>query len=284
MEMMFPAYFKLSVVFVLGAIIGSFFNVCIYRLPREEDIVFPSSRCPHCNENIKPWENIPLISYMFLLGKCSKCRKQIDFRYFLVEFLTAVFFAYSFYLNGFAVNAVFVQSVILYSVLVITFFIDLDYQFIFVDLLYYGAFAGLILSFFMPVDFYFCFINNFEFAVKLQPGLVNFINALSGGILGYLFFFAIRGISSFMAKQEAMGMGDVQLAFFIGIFLGINNSLLSYFISFFLGGMYSIPQLLLKKKNMKDAVAFGTFMSIGAVISLFWGRQIIYWYFNFGKF
>jgi leader peptidase (prepilin peptidase)/N-methyltransferase len=283
-HLLFSYYYYLTVAFIFGSVLGSFLNVCIYRIPRDENIVFPPSRCTSCNAKIKPYHNIPVFSYIWLRGRCAECKSPISSRYFFVELFTGIFTAYVFYLNDLQLNSLFWHAMIFWGILLVTFFIDLDFQVIFSELLYYGSLAGLIMSFFMPVAFYHSFINDISFMRNLPGPLLNAVNALCAGIGGYLFFYIIRWIFSLIYKQEAMGLGDVELAFFMGIFLGLIKSFTAFVLSFFAGGIIAIVLLSLKKKERMDAVAFGTFMAIGGILSLLYSSDIITWYFSIGNF
>lgn len=277
MEQFFPV-----IVFIYGTILGSFLNVCIWRLPRDQSIIMPSSRCPCCNEPLKAWQNIPLISFILLRGKCGFCRSAIPFRYFLVELITGLFSAFVFYMYGFSI--LFFHALILFCFLAVIFYIDLEHQLIFDIVIYPGILIGLGLSFFMPPLFYNSGLQEFLFRQVTLPGLGNFLGAAIAGIIGFMFFFLIRWIATFFAKTEAMGFGDVKFAAFIGVYLGLSLALVSFFLSFFIGALAALPLLIFKIKGKKDPIAFGTFMSIGAILSLFLGNFLIFWYLHFQYF
>jgi leader peptidase (prepilin peptidase) / N-methyltransferase len=244
-----------AIVFVIGLVIGSFSNVCIYRIPRGESLIRPGSHCPQCNKPIKPYDNIPLISYLILGGKCRYCGKQIPFQYPLVELLTGLLYL-SLYLF-FGLQLVTFVYMLLGTVLIIITFIDLKEKII-PDVLSYP---------FIMIGFLFSF-----FRKDLTP-INSLLGILAGG--GSLLLIAVAG--TYLFKKEAMGGGDVKLAAMIGAFLGWQLTLLSLFFGFFLGAVIGIIVLVLSK-GKSEIVPFGPFIALGTMIAIFWGENIIHWY------
>ncbi|MCM8818971.1 MAG: prepilin peptidase [Candidatus Omnitrophica bacterium] len=242
------------VIFILGLIFGSFANVCIYRLPKGKSIIYPSSFCPNCNKPIKWYDNIPLLSYIILKGKCRYCKSKISFRYFIVELLTGLLFFIIYkkfglsYLNF--VFDIFVLSLIIVS------FIDIDTFLISDVIVIPGIFLGLFFSFLFPK------IHNME---RLNSFLYSFIGAIVGG--GVLIFLAIIG--KLLFKKEAMGGGDVKLLAMIGAFLGWKPILLTLFFASVIGVLISLILIMMKKKKVDDYIPFGPYLAIGAIISIF---------------
>ncbi len=246
-------------IFLIGLVIGSFSNVCIYRLPRNESVIFPASHCPACNQSIKWYDNIPLLSYLLLKGKCRYCQSRISVQYPLVEFLTGFIYLALFLFYGLQLKTL--AYMLFCSALIIITFIDLKEQII----------PDVISLPLLAIGFLFSiFIKN------ISP-LNSLLGILSGG--GTLFLIAIVG--SYLFKKEAMGGGDIKLAAMIGAFLGWQLTLLSLFLGFFFGAIVGIVVLIKnKEKNEKsDSIPFGPFIALGSVLTLFFGKAILNWYF-----
>lgn len=249
----------LMIFFVVGAVIGSFLNVCIYRIPAGESIVSPASRCPNCGSSICWYQNIPLLSFLVLGAKCGSCRAGISWRYPLVEALTGGLFAlvgFSFQL--FAASAVY--SLFVAALIVIT-FIDLDHQIIPDVISLPGIIIGFLCSFAIP--------------------WLSWTDSLFGILLGGGSLWLVAVLYEFLAKKEGMGGGDIKLLAMIGAFLGWKAILPIIFISSLIGSLVGIPLMLVKKADSKLAIPFGPFLALGALIYLFWGPQLIDWYLGF---
>ncbi|MFH1453679.1 MAG: prepilin peptidase [Armatimonadota bacterium] len=264
-------------VFIFGSIVGSFLNVCIYRLPEEQSIVFPASSCRRCKTKLKFYENIPLASYIMLGGKCSSCGVKISFRYFFVELLTAVLavLLFLYFKNYFLFGYYFLFT----ALLIVVFFIDLDHKIILDEVTYPFTAVGILGSLFMPELVLSNSHGIFFWGLK-NVMLSNFLNSVAGAFLGMAFFFLIRFFGSMLLKQEAMGLGDVKFAMLIGAFLGWQKAFLSFFISFFLGAAAAIFLIIFYNKKGRDEVPFGTFMAAGALTAVFFGDIIIKIYIN----
>jgi len=236
---------------VLGLVIGSFLNVCIYRLPRGQSLFMPPSHCPACLTRIKPQDLIPVLSWVRLHGHCRDCHASISPRYAFVELLTSGLFVWSFLLFG--LTAMLFKSLILASFLIVIIFIDMDYQLILDKVLLCLAGAGLILNFWTA-----------------HVGLWEmFITGLSAG--GLFLFIAVL-------TRGGMGGGDIKFAAAVGIWLGAKLTVAALFIAFILGGVGGIMVLALKLKSRKDYIPFGPFIALGAWISFLYGTEIIAWY------
>lgn len=241
------------IVFILGLIIGSFLNVCIYRIPRNISVVKPFSFCPKCGNKIKPWHNIPLLSYLILKGRCAYCGESISLRYPVVEAINGFLYLLSY--SYFGLNIVLPFVMFFISCLIVISFVDLEFQII-PDLISITLIiAGVLLSL-IP--------HSYEnFAGNIKESL---IGILVGG--GVLLLIAI-------VSRGGMGGGDIKLNAGVGAFLGWQASLLTIFIGSFFGALVG---LIILKKTGSRKIPFGPFLSIGAVISLFWGREIIKFY------
>lgn len=242
-------------IFILGLIIGSFLNVCIYRLPIEKSIIFPRSFCPKCKKTIKSYENIPIISYFLLRGKCPNCHNIINLRYLAVEVITAVSFVflYNLYLFWpllFLFNAIFV------CFLIINFFTDIETQIIPNEPVYFIIIIGLFYNF-----------------IK-----ATFTSSIIGLILGFCILYIIGFLGRLVYKKEVLGGGDIKLVAGFGAFLGWENLLVALFLGYLIGALIAISLLLAKKKNMQDYIPFAPALVLGAFIALLWGEKLITFY------
>jgi leader peptidase (prepilin peptidase)/N-methyltransferase len=246
--------------FCLGAAVGSFLNVCIYRLPRKESIIHPRSFCPHCKHKIVWYDNIPFLSYIILKRRCRYCKRIISFRYFLVELITASLFLFLFMQFGLSVS--FWIYVILFSSLIVVSFIDIDIQEIPDEISLSGIVIGLIISFIFP---------QLQVQSSHQLALLHsFLGVLVGG--GSIYITGLIGNAIF--KKESMGGGDVKLMAMIGAFIGWKLVLLTFFVAPFLGTAVGI---VLKIKEGRSLIPYGPFLSLAALIAICWGQTIIAW-------
>ena len=242
---------------VLGLIIGSFLNVCIHRLPLNESLVVPRSRCPACRHLIRWWDNIPLVSFLILRGRCRDCDMPITWRYPLVEFLNGV--GYVLLVWRFGVSPQTVIYALLFSSLLVVTFIDLDHQIIPDRITLPGMIIGVIAS-----------------SLVLPLG---FWSALIGLFLGGALFYGVA-----TASRGGMGGGDIKLIAMIGAFLGWKQTLLTIFIVALTGSVAGLFLMAFKGKSRKHPVPFGPFLSLGALVSLFAGQAIWKWYQRLGAF
>ncbi len=241
---------------IFGAMIGSFLNVCIHRLPKEESIVRPGSHCPKCKTPIQYYDNIPLLSYLLLGGKCRHCKAPISIQYPIVEAITALSSLFLFITFGVSLSFFYYFSFV--AALIAITVIDLYHQIIPDVISLPGIVIGLLGSLVIP-------------QITFWSSL---IGALSGG--GSLFLVAT--VYQWLFKREGMGGGDVKLLAMIGAFLGWKAVILTIFLSSFIGSIIGITVMLIKGKDFKYAIPFGPFLALGAVISLFWGENLISWY------
>lgn len=250
---------EIILVFILGLIVGSFSNVCIYRIPRNESIIYPASHCPKCSSTILAKDNIPLLSYVLLKGRCPNCGSRISIQYPVVEFLTGLVYVIIYQIYGVSVQSLI--YIILSSALIIIAFIDLGEQVIPEVISLPGIVVGLILSFFVHH--------------------ISFVNSALGIVLGGGIILVIRLAGSLIFKKESMGIGDIELTAMIGAFLGWRYITISLFLGFFLGALTGIFLILSKIKSREDAVPFGPFIVLGSFITLLWGEKILSWYVGF---
>jgi leader peptidase (prepilin peptidase)/N-methyltransferase len=244
--------------FVFGSIIGSFLNVCIYRMPRNESLVSPGSRCTSCKKSIPWYDNIPFLSYILLGGRCRFCKAKISFRYFIVELMSASA-ALILYMNfGFAPKF-WIYSLLTFALIVVT-FIDLEFQIIPDRISIGGIFLGVISSIFIPG-----LHNTFTWKI----GLVNsMLGMVTGGALIYLTGF----LGQLAFKKESMGGGDVKLMAMIGAFLGWKMAILIFFLASFFG---TPAGLYLKFVRKQDIIPYGPYLSMAAFVTMLWGNRIL---------
>jgi len=254
-------------VFLFGAVVGSFLNVCIYRLPLEKSVVYPGSACVHCGKHI-PWhDNIPLLSYFFLRGKCRFCKKTISFRYFLVELLTASMFLFLYFYFG--RQAILLPHLIFISGLIVATFVDFEHRIIPDEVSLGGIVAGIILSIMIP-QLHGYFPQQQGAPAYLLSAWKSLLGVLVGG--GSIYLMGMLG--DFLFKKETMGGGDVKLMGMVGAFLGWKMSLLTFFIAPFFGAIFGI---VVKIRTKESLIPYGPFLALGALISLLWGDPILQW-------
>ena len=241
--------------------VGSFLNVCIFRLPQGESIIMPGSHCPHCNNPIKFYDNIPLISYLLLRGKCRNCKASISFQYPLIEGITALFSCWVSIKFGPSLSYLFYFSFV--AALIVITFIDLYHQIIPDVISLPGIGLGLLGSLIIPH--------------------ISFFNSLIGMILGGGSLFLVATLYQWFFKREGMGGGDVKLLAMIGAFLGWKAVILTILLSSLIGSVTGIAIMAFKGKDFKYAIPFGPFLSLGAVLSLFYGENLINWYFYLNR-
>lgn len=246
----------LIIVFIFGAVVGSFLNVCIYRIPRKKSIIYPPSGCPQCEKPIRIYDNIPLVSYLVLKGKCRDCKAPISFRYFVVELITAVVFTLIYRRWGLSYE--FFIQIFFTAILIVISFIDYDFQIIPDILSIGGMVAGLIISF-------------------VRPGF-QVMEAVYGVLLGGGVLFVIAWGYQLLTKREGMGGGDIKLLAMIGSFSGFKGVLFSLIGGSVVGTLVGIPLMLMKGKEegTRYAIPFGPFLSLCAVLYLFLGPGVIH--------
>ena len=247
----------LILIILVGLALGSFLNVCIYRIPQKKSLLSPGSFCPKCGTKIRYRDNIPLISYILLRGKCRNCQEKISFQYPLVEFITPLLLVLTYWRFGLSWS--FAARSILTLVLIATFFIDLKHRIIPDVLTLPGIIIGFLLSFLIK-----------------SPG---FVQSLLGIIVGGGMFYLAAILGDLLFKKESMGGGDIKLAAMLGAFLGWQKIFLVFFVSALLGSIIGIISLYLSREVKKThAVPFGTFLALGAIIALFFGDSLISFY------
>ena len=247
------------IIFIFGMCIGSFLNVCIYRLPESKSIADPPrSICPSCKSHIRFYDNMPVLSYIWLKGRCRNCNAPISFRYPLVELMNGIVAVALLFKFGLSVES-FVYFVFISSLIVIT-FIDLDHQIIPDIITLPGIPMGLIASFALPT-------------ITLKASALGLL--IGGGSLWF-----VAWAYNLIAHRDGMGGGDIKLLAMIGTIIGWKGVIFTIFASSVIGSCVGITMMLIKNKNMKFAIPFGPFLSIGAIAYVFFGSQCIAWYFS----
>ena len=233
--------------FLIGSIFGSFYNVCIYRLPNDLDIISKNSFCVSCKYKIPFYLNIPIISYIFNFGKCRNCKSKISPSYLIVELLTAILFVYSFSLFGLSFK--FLGFIIFYSSLIIIFFTDFKYYLILDKITYPLSVIGLIFSF-----------------LNLNPFNVDIINSILGGVIGYFTIYIIRYLFFKIRKIEGMGLGDAKLFLMVGAWLGIKSIYLILASSALVGAIVGSLIIFIYKKDKNFQIPYGCFIVIASAL------------------
>jgi leader peptidase (prepilin peptidase)/N-methyltransferase len=240
------------IVFIFGLIIGSFLNVCIYRIPHSESIAFPPSHCTSCGIRLKPYDLIPVVSYIFLKGKCRNCGADISKRYPAIELLNGILYLLLFIQYGMTID--FIKFSAFTSIMVVIGMIDLDTMEVYFNV---TVFALITAGVFILID---C-LNH-----------INISSYLLGALLG------TGLIGSIVILTKGMGSGDIEIALIIGLFLGFKNTVFALFLSFIIGGIIAALLLISKKKTRKDSIAFGPFLAASSIIAALYGSIIVNYY------
>jgi len=279
-----PEFVGYIFIFLLGACIGSFLNVIIHRIPNEESIIFPNSACPKCKNPIKPYDNIPILSWLILGGKCRSCKNPISARYPAVELLHALLYVLVFAVIPF--NPFLPVALIFVSAIVALIFIDAEHM-ILPDVI---NFPLLFFALIIRIVFAFAFGNAYFSDLKFFPlnllenlpvWLVSLIGAALGGLVGGGFLWLVGAVWKKLRGVDAMGLGDVKMMFAVGAILGWRLTLLSIFLGAFSGAVIGVVVISRQKdKDLQTQIPFGIFLGIGSVLALLFGEQMIKWYFD----
>ena len=238
---------------ILGLVVGSFLNVCIDRLPRNQSIIDPPSHCPRCGNDLNFKDMIPILSYIWQKGRCRYCGRKISSRYVVVEALTGCLFVLCLMIQGMTIY--FLKTCIFVSFLIVITWIDYDYQLILDKVLLCFALIGVVMN--------------------LLMGQVGIADMFFGGFIcgGILLVVAI-------VSRGGMGGGDIKFAAALGLWLGCKMALFGLFLAFIFGGVVSCVLLILRINGRKDMIPYGPFIALGALIVLLYGSNMITWYLN----
>ena len=254
---------------ILGVSFGSFLNVVIYRVPLKQSIVFPASHCPLCKKPLKHYDNIPILSYLVLGGKCRFCRVNISFRYPLVEVITGLAFLLLLILNDYQLDLILLKNLVFFTCGIAVIFIDFSHHIIpdVISLPLVGL--GVLFSFFLPAT---------------GDSLSSWQSSVYGAVLGFIIFFIIAWLYQRVKKQDGLGGGDIKYIAGVGAFVGLGGLLfVLFFSSFFALLGYIFIYLLNHKRDgiSEKGVAFGPFITLAAFLYLLIGESLIDWYMGF---
>ena len=245
-------------IFIFGLCIGSFLNVCIYRLPASKSIVHPRSMCSNCGALIASYDNIPILSYLWLKGRCRHCKTKISLRYPVVELLAGLFALGTYLKFGLTIEALIYY--LFFAALMVVTFIDLDHRII-PDVI---TLPGI------PIFF----------AAGLALPAITYKEALLGILIGGGSLFLVAWVYSLITKKEGMGGGDIKLLAMMGAIVGWKGVLFTIFVASLVGTLAGLAVMLQSRNGLKLAVPFGPFLSIGSITYIFFGTPLIAWYFN----
>ena len=238
-----------------GAVIGSFLNVLCDRLPHEQSVVAPPSRCPGCGRRLTPLDMVPILSWLVLRGRCRTCGEHIPQRVFWVELVTALAFAGLYLYFGF--SATLWLSLVYAAFTIVIFVIDMEHQLILNGILIAASIVAVVASL-------------FHSQIDLSP---NLLHALVGGAVGFLIFLVV-----YVVSRGGMGEGDVKLGAFAGLVTGWPNIIAAVIMSWILGGLVAMALLVFRRKGRKEAIPFVPFLALTPFITFLWGNQLIDWY------
>ena len=241
-----------------GLIIGSFLNVCIYRLPRSQSLITPQSHCTACGHHLKWFENVPVIGYTLLGGRCRMCGESISAIYPLVEVITSALFLLSYWQIGW--QPLLLSRLIFMGAMVVLFVIDWQHRILPNEITLPGAVVGIVFSMFLPPVWF---------------------DSVVGVVGGWTLLLLIRRVYYLVRGEEGLGVGDVKMLAMIGAFLGFDLMLLTLFLASFIGSLVGISLMITKKGDIRDALPFGTFLAVGGVTSGLIGESVLGWYWSF---
>jgi leader peptidase (prepilin peptidase)/N-methyltransferase len=248
----------IAVAGLFGLLVGSFLNVCIYRLPLGRSVVFPPSACGSCQRPLRWFENIPVVSWLVLGGRCARCKARISAQYPIVELVTGVLFAATVALTP--VGPLLAARLLFGAALIVLFAIDLEHQILPNVITLPGVVVGL------------------AFALVAPPGWrASLIGAAAGG--GVLY--AIAAGYYYLRHEDGLGMGDVKMLAMIGAFLGWQLMLLTLVLASLSGALVGVALIVSQRGSMKYALPFGTFLAVGAVVAMLAGQPMVDWYLGF---
>lgn len=279
-----PQFIGYILFFVLGAMIGSFLNVVIHRVPLEESVVFPNSSCPQCKSAIKFYDNLPILSWLFLRGKCRNCKNPISARYPAVELLTGLLYLLVFWQIGF--NPFLGVALIFVSAILALIFIDAEHMILPNVITYPLLGFAILVRLIFPLFFSARYFEDLRFyplnALSDYPiWLVSLCGAFLGALIGGGSLWLVGEIWKRLRGVDAMGLGDVKMLFGVGALLGWRLTLLTIFVGALTGAIAGIAVIAKQKnKDLQTQIPFGIFLGIGSVVSLLFGERMIAWYIN----
>jgi leader peptidase (prepilin peptidase)/N-methyltransferase len=266
---------------ILGALIGSFLNVVIHRVPREQSIVLPNSACPSCRTPLRAYDNIPILSFLILGGKCRTCKKPISIRYPIVEAITAILFVLVTIHDGVSFALPF--DLVFVAALVALVFIDAEHMLLPNVITYPGMIFAIVMRLAVPYLAGPAHLDDLPGLMLWLPSLPMWSVSLIGAAIGALAGGGSLWLMGFLWEKlrgvEAMGLGDVKMMFMVGAFLGWRLTVLTIFVGVFSGSLIGIGMMVRRgDRNMQMMLPFGIFLGAGAIASLLVGHQIVEWY------
>jgi leader peptidase (prepilin peptidase)/N-methyltransferase len=272
---------NLYVYALVGLAIGSFLNVCIYRIPLGKSVVFPRSHCPHCGDPIRLYDNLPVLSFLLLRGKCRSCGARISYQYPIVELSTCLAFL-ACALRWDFTSPTYVNSLLL-SVVIVLIFVDYHHRILPNILTLPGAVAGMILSPFQWLDVYADPLSKMVASLLWHADLklvLPWVGSILGAIIGGGPLLGVAAVYAGIRKKQGLGMGDVKMMAMVGAFLGWPLALLTIFAGSFGGSLVGIFLIIFRKQNLQTKLAFGVFLGLGTAFCLFYGLPILHWWLN----
>ena len=269
---------------ILGLLIGSFLNVCIYRIPLKKSIVWPGSSCPKCSKPIKPYDNIPVFSWLILRGRCRFCKNPISIQYPFVELLTGIAFFACFHTWGLS-SPTFINSMFL-AIIIVLIFTDYNHQILPNVLTIPGTIVGILVS---PLQIFPVYLGVLEVRTAELLGLEStpiawpWLGSIIGAIFGGGLLYLIATLYRVVRHRDGLGLGDVKMMMMVGAFLGYRLALLTIFGGALLGTLVGISLQLAGKATMQTRLAFGVFLGIAAAAALFWGLPFLDWYLQINR-
>lgn len=261
-------------VFIFGLCVGSFLNVCIHRLPKEQSVIQPRSRCPHCGHAIAAYDNLPLVSYLLLRGRCRRCKQRISPLYPAVELLTGLAFLLVYFRFAFSPFAL--KAALLASALIVLIFTDVRERLLPDAITYPGIGVGLLLAFWIPVgDGAAALLARTLLESSPPVWALSVVDGLLGGLLGGGLLFALGEVWYRLRQVEAMGLGDVKMMAMVGLFFGLKLTILTLLLGSLVGSLVGGVFMLLAGKDSKYELPLGSFLGLAALVALFWGERLV---------
>jgi len=251
--------FNSVVVILFGIIIGSFLNVCIYRIPKGESIVYPGSHCKTCKHPLNRLDLVPVLSFLFLKGRCRYCNQKIPSRYMAIELLTGLLYGVVYLKFGLSLELIMYATFI--ALLIVLTMIDSDHMLLPTKIILFGAGLGIVFRSVQAV---------------LYHDVRFFIYPIVAAFIGYGLFYVTFYLAKLLLKKEGLGFGDVRLIGMLAIYLSVRLTFLTIFLASILASLYGLVLLYIKKKS--EPFPFGPFINMGAIIALFYGESILIWY------
>jgi len=262
---------------LFGLIVGSFLNVCIIRIPERKSIVLPASACPKCGAPIRPHDNVPVLSYVLLAGKCRQCKTRISPMYPLVEVLTALLFFACY--RAFGLSAEAVKWAAFSALMIVLVFTDLRERILPDVVNYTGLAIGLAISLLTPpTDGTAHWLSNRLFAFPPPAPVLSFADAVLGAAVGSALLWLVSEAYFRMRGREGMGLGDVKMMLMAGAFLGAKRTLLTIFAGSILGSILGLAFILARRKHTDYELPFGSFLGMAALLVVFFGTPVVNWY------